>query len=205
MRLFIALPLSAEIQNTLADWKRVLQKSFSPHDVNDVKDVKWVEDHNTHLTLEFLGDISPATSHSIHTALEPVSQTPSFEMEIRGIGCFPHTQMWRVLWAGVGKGATNVCALYDAITHLMPPDVALQREATESFVPHITLARRALALHHTCRDGKHRSVFDDPLWQSRVCGTMYVDRVCLIESQLSNTGPCYTVRQMWKLKDNAKC
>ncbi len=93
-----------------------------------------------HLTLKFLGDLSPEALPRIAAALEPVreGQVP-FDAVTTGFGVFPSACRARILWAGVGEGAEGLRALAQAVEACLQPEGFAPED--RPFVPHITLGR----------------------------------------------------------------
>src|SRR5205823_14681556 len=63
-----------------------------------------------------------------------------FTLTVESVGCFPNPRRPRTVWAGVGAGTQELCALHDA---LEPPLLALgcYRREERAYTPHITLGR----------------------------------------------------------------
>jgi 2'-5' RNA ligase len=70
-------------------------------------DVKLVEPQNIHITIRFLGNITPATAEKIHQEMKQVQFTP-FNVQIKGLGAFPNPNYPRVIWAGITTGADQL-------------------------------------------------------------------------------------------------
>lgn len=83
MRLFTAIPVPDDIKQYATVIKKQLE-STSP-------DIKWVEEENYHLTLKFLGEVSPDDLQQLYDFLEraAVSST-SFRLRLQGMGFYPH-------------------------------------------------------------------------------------------------------------------
>jgi len=101
-------------------------------------DLNLVEPKNIHITMRFLGDISPNMVDSIHEAMKKVSFS-AFDCEIRGLGAFPTLRYARVVWAGIRKGADELKNIFEQLEpnlHQLgfKPD-------PKGFSPHLTLAR----------------------------------------------------------------
>ncbi|MEE8576170.1 MAG: 2'-5' RNA ligase family protein, partial [candidate division Zixibacteria bacterium] len=65
MRLFIALPLTDEVERGLADVIAQLQRHSAP--------VKWVEPSKIHLTIRFLGDTERSLLPEIKSMIDSLS------------------------------------------------------------------------------------------------------------------------------------
>jgi len=102
--------------------------------------LRWVRDEQLHLTLRFFVDLPPAQADHVAAAIVAACEsTPRFDLEVRGLGCFPLQGPLRVVWAGLGSGRAELVAL----------GAALQRELSargfpeekRPLSPHLTLAR----------------------------------------------------------------
>ncbi len=82
-------------------------------------DFKPVERENIHLTLKFLGNVSPAKLAEVKSALAEVKFQP-FALEIKGAGAFPSLKRMNVIWVGVGEGWSQVELIFEQ-TEIQPP------------------------------------------------------------------------------------
>jgi len=100
--------------------------------------LRLVKPENVHVTVRFLGMISPSLVDEIHGEMEKVDFKP-FEIEIKGVGVFPNLRHIRVVWAGIRRGANELRAVF----HQLEP--RLQRlgfkRDVRGFNPHLTIAR----------------------------------------------------------------
>lgn len=131
IRSFIAFDIDSEsVTKRLSEVQKTL--------LNTGADLKIVQPQNIHVTMRFLGNISPNMVDSIYEEMENVSFVP-FEVELRGLGAFPTLRYARVVWAGIKKGAEE---LEDIFNQLEP---RLQRLGfkpdPKGFSPHLTIAR----------------------------------------------------------------
>jgi len=88
MRLFVALPLPEPVEDAL--WELC----------SGISHARWTLPDQFHLTLRFLGEVSPAQRQDVEEALAAVQVAP-FALSLRGVGHFPPRGRARVLWAGV--------------------------------------------------------------------------------------------------------
>ncbi len=152
-RLFFAVQLPHPLQAAAEVVQRTLRRSEA--------DVKWVEPHNLHFTLKFLGDRPlsqvPALSQA---AREVAARCSSFHVMLQGLGAFPHDRWPQVIWIGCREGGDCLAQLgraLDAALHT----AGLAPRDKKPFVPHLTLGRarsnrrlmplvQLLAQHKTC-------------------------------------------------------
>lgn len=100
--------------------------------------LKLVKPENIHITLRFLGNVSPSMIDLIHEEMKKVPFAP-FNVEIRGLGAFPTMKYVRVVWAGIKKGAEELKTIFN---QLEPRLRGLGfRPDPKGFSPHLTIAR----------------------------------------------------------------
>ena len=94
MRTFIAIEISEEIKNILAQ--------IESHLIYAGADVKWVKPENVHLTLKFLGEIDEKKAAEVTAILDSIARmTKPFELNVKDIGAFPKIEHPRVIWVGL--------------------------------------------------------------------------------------------------------
>jgi len=102
--------------------------------------VKWVSPESIHLTLKFLGNISPQKVADISKVIEDASVGVSpFNLTVSGVGAFPNLRRPRVLWVGVDGELDKLVALQQRIDSGLG-SLGFAPEA-RPFTPHLTLAR----------------------------------------------------------------
>lgn len=176
MRLFVALVPPSSIRERLARTRDALRQVGA--------DVKWVETDNIHLTLKFLGAVEPARLNSIQDALARATMThPMFEVRYIGCGVFPNRRRPRVVWVGMTGDLTRLAALQGDVETALEP-VGFGREG-RPFKAHVTLGR-------VRSESQSRRLLErlDAL-RAEDQGSMWVEAISLMESQLSPRGPTY--------------
>jgi 2'-5' RNA ligase len=185
LRTFIAIDPGKAIRDQLVGLQEGLARSGV--------EVKWVESDNLHVTLLCLGEVElnevPAVCDAVAGG---VSSHKAFNLSIAGVGCFPNPRRPRVVWAGVGQGAQEVCAVHDAIEKPLLELGCYRREDRRN-PPHITLglirgerSTRDLATALAQRAG----------WKG---GDILVREIHVMSSELTPDGPVYTVLSRAKL------
>lgn len=134
VRAFLAIELPETTRDELADWKRRLAPGLSGF--------RWGRIETLHLTLRFLGNLSPERFEEVGALLSrglpaggPLELFPS------GLGVFPDARRPRVLWAGLG-GDTARLARLALLLEASLEGLGFAREG-KAFRPHLTLARAA--------------------------------------------------------------
>jgi RNA 2',3'-cyclic 3'-phosphodiesterase len=132
MRTFIAIDISKEIKNTLAQ--------IEAHLIYAGADVTWVKPENVHLTLKFLGEIDEKRAVEVVATLDSIARTSKpFELSVKDIGAFPKIEHPRVVWVGLDKGAVETTALATKVDEALSK-IGFAKE-TRPFSPHLTIGR----------------------------------------------------------------
>jgi 2'-5' RNA ligase len=180
LRAFIAVEIPLALREAVC-------KSVAPLQKNIGSAVRWVPMENMHLTLKFLGDVSPANVEMLSQMLHAEAALfPGFELRLEGLGAFPNLRRPRVLYVGI-RGPGTLEALQRGI------DSASYRLGYESeergFSPHLTIGR--VKQNVTAAD---QQTIRRALEETRIdsLGTARVDSVHLYKSDLKPTGSIYT-------------
>jgi 2'-5' RNA ligase len=132
MRTFIAVPITEECRKMLDH----MQQNLRSYGAN----VRWVAVSSIHLTLKFLGEVDPAIIPILAESLESAVQThQSFEIRLRGLGCFPNQKNPRVVWCGIDGETESLSRLHQLVeTACSSLGFVPEKRA---FHPHLTLGR----------------------------------------------------------------
>jgi len=185
IRSFIAFDLeSQEVLTKLTYVQKLLIETGA--------DLRPVAPQNIHVTIRFLGDISPAMVDKIHESLKNVKFTP-FTIQIKGMGVFPNLNYPRVVWAAMTEGTEQLKGIF---SQLEPQIRALGFAADQyGFSPHLTIAR--------IRSAKNKQNLTEFINKKSdyEFGTIRAECLRLKRSQLSPKGPTYsTLREFCQLK-----
>ena len=168
IRAFVGFQLSAEVSQAIAAF------------VDDMKarvpgnGISWVEPHNVHVTLRFLGDAIDV--HAIAPLIEllkaTASGTRSFVIRVRGLGVFPNLRRPHTVWVGMVSEELNELATRVDRTAVR---CGFQSEP-RPFQPHIAIARVRKSKHWKAICGELRDR------ASLEFGFSTVDRVSIYRS-----------------------
>lgn len=185
LRTFIAVGIDKAIRSRAVSLQQKLAETESQ--------VRWVEPENMHVTLLFLGEVDARTVPAVcQVVAQTAQQHAPFEMSIEQAGCFPNPRRPRTLWVGVGAGTQKLVALHDA---LEPPllDLGCYRREERQYTPHLTLGR----VKGDANDADlAQALLRNANWR---CGSVTVQEVLVMSSELGASGPEYTVLGRGKL------
>lgn len=175
MRLFYAFPLAPSVQEALTKIIADLRAIGGP--------VKWVEPHNTHLTLRFLGDTQESLLPKLRQALDDLvaNRTP-VQSRIDCLGVFPNLKRPSVIWVGLNEQVSQLAELNRQLEQAVR---ALGFEPdNKSFKAHLTLGR--------VKDQRNLAPLTAMLPDYRfVVIPVLFDQVVLYQSTLTPKGPIY--------------
>lgn len=175
MRVFIAIEITKEIQETLSKLQAELKTAPAG--------VKWINPKNIHLTLKFLGEVEEHKIPKIMQSLKKVSSNfKPFAIELSAIGGFPTLQSPRIIWVGIEKGKEELKVLAGAIE-----DALIRLEFPKE--------ARSLSAHLTI--GRVKYIKDKKAFSQKICLTRFsplpqeVKSIILFKSTLTPKGPIY--------------
>jgi 2'-5' RNA ligase len=167
MRLFIGLPIPAELANTLAPHARTIPLAKA----------RWTAPENYHLTLVFLGEVAEQRLPSIENELKELDLSP-FPIRLTNLNIFPRAG---VLIAEVDP-TRRLLHLQAQIVSRMARCGFVPEE--RPYHPHLTLAR----FHGSLRLSESRRTLSSSLRRS-----FSVDTINLYRSNLTPNGTHYEI------------
>lgn len=103
--------------------------------------MKWTRPENIHLTLKFLGDISPSSVLAAGEVIaETVSRYSPITLSAGGIGVFPGIRRPNVLWTGISGQTDVLAALQRDLDVRLHESLGVAPEKRR-FTGHLTLGR----------------------------------------------------------------
>ncbi len=186
MRCFIAIDIDEGIRNQIDRLQRELQQKTGL----TRPDVKWVDPALIHLTLKFLGEVRDAEVTKVCKIAESVAANhKGFSVNVGKVGSFGSTA--RVLWVGIDKS--------DALLGLQKDlDEQLSQAGwpgdKKQFAGHLTLCR----IKKPQAGRKLQDLIKD--YRDMNLGSFGADSICVYKSELTSSGPIYTVVSANSLK-----
>ncbi len=164
MRLFVAIPIPAEIR------KRI----WAAAEPFEERGIKLVEMENYHITLQFIGEFKDV--HKVISALRRVPFEP-IEVKIAGSGGFPTKERPRVIWIGAENEQGKLRELTEAVGKALDEEGIPHDE--KPFHGHVTVARVKKPVKELM-EAVHRDF-----------GQFRADFFALYQSTLTPEGPIY--------------
>ena len=172
MRAFIAIDLPSNIKAEISKIQDKLKTNLAR--------VHWVKAQNLHLTLKFLGEISPEQLEAINRIIDKVSQTTvPFKIKLDDLGAFPDLHDARIIWIGI-KQDTQLKQIVQLLETKIG-DMGITKEK-RGFSAHITIGR--------IKSGKELKPAD---LEKELNLEFDAREITLFKSTLGSSGPIYTV------------
>jgi 2'-5' RNA ligase len=180
VRLFIAVEIPVELQQKVYKETAKLRKELDSL-------IRWVAVEHMHLTLRFLGDVSPSNVEFLMQMLRNEAEAvPCFNIQLAGLGSFPSLRRPRVLYIGIQAPA----ALDTLQRGIESASRRLGYESEERpFSAHLTLGRAKQNATATDQQKIRRAIEST---QVDLLGSARVDSVHLFKSDLKPSGSVYT-------------
>ncbi|MDD5477159.1 MAG: RNA 2',3'-cyclic phosphodiesterase [Candidatus Omnitrophica bacterium] len=181
MRAFIAIDLPSNIKNAISKMQDKLNTSLPK--------VNWVAPVNLHLTLKFLGEISPKQLDSINQIISQTVKTiTGFKIKLESLGAFPNEACARIIWIGTDQAPK---ALEQIVAQLETKlaGLGIPKEG-RPFRAHITIGRIKHRLNPCDLEKGIDQVKNDVVYENLEFNTR---GITLFQSTLGKECPTYTV------------
>jgi 2'-5' RNA ligase len=182
IRAFIAVLLPEEVKQSLSALQDRLR-------AGSYVSAKWVDPGNIHLTLKFLGNISPGMTGRITSAMETAArEIRPFRIQVKGLGAFPNANRVNIVWVGM-EGDVERLALLQKRIDAQLSHLGFKSE-NRPFTPHLTIAR--IRDHASAEERRKLGrIIEDTAFDTS--HPVDVSAVHLMKSQLTRQGPIYSV------------
>jgi 2'-5' RNA ligase len=181
VRLFVGVELDERVRLACAEAARELDDRLRR--ARSRLTVRWLPEHNLHITSWFFGEVSDARAAEIADLLRVDWEIQRFELAITGVGVFPRSGPIRIVWVGVGAGAERMGAIYDELTARLEP-LGLEPEP-RPYHPHVTIGR---ARETAGSARRARTVLEGADLRPETCE---ITHITLFQSRLSPKGARY--------------
>lgn len=177
IRAFIAIPLPESILKAISAAQEKLRRT--------ALGIRWVRPEGIHLTLKFLGNISPTDVSHVQSAIEQTTRAfRPFTLKAKGIGVFPDFRRPRVIWLGITGDLEILHALQrDLESELKSHGFEKEKRP---FKGHLTLGRIRNRLD---RDKLSKALQELEDFET---GSFRADSVVLFRSKLHPGGAVYS-------------
>ena len=176
-RLFVAIRVYPD--------KNFLDRLFQLKTELSFEKIKWVEDHNIHITLKFLGDTEIKKIPDIERVLQQVASIHSpIAIQLVKLGLFGSRYDPKVIWVGIEPYDHLVMLMKDLQAELKTIGYEPDRQ---NIVPHLTIGR--------IKEIKDKQLFQRIIEKFREISSkeMIVPECILYESILKKEGPVYLI------------
>ncbi len=182
IRCFIAIDFDKETKDALSKLQHDVLK------LGELNALKAVGSDTLHVTMNFLGAITPSEATKISDALRSIKFHP-FCVTLTGVGALPSLKNMRVIYVGFAP-STDLTALNARILAVLPEQYQPKRE----FNPHVTLARVKKRIPEQLQQLAHDI---EAAAAYQVC-QYNVTSFQLKKSTLTRQGPVYeTLEEFW--------
>lgn len=180
LRAFIAIELDPDIKGVINSFESGFIAKSPPG-------LRWVKTDQLHLTLKFLGDISPTQAQEVSQAINRVSsKNQPFALQVGGTGAFPNWRNPRILWIGLDK-SSELIGLFQHLEAALEP-LGFTPEG-KPFTPHLTLCRVSDRVDPRMVQPLQKEFDAFPVSS---LSPWHVSEVVLFKSVLQPGGPLYT-------------
>lgn len=185
MRYFIGLDLSPKDKLALDNWREkslpeIPRLKMPPKSKSPVRHPRPVPTANFHITLCFLGTITPRQLEAVSEQLEAVT-SPPFDLQLDNTGYWSGP---KIFFVGPSEIPSSLAQLADKTS-----SAARQANITtekRDYQPHVTLIRNV------------KADFPPPLFNPSI--TCSFSQFHLFESVSTHSGVTYPIRQSWPLR-----
>ncbi len=179
MRIFIGIKMAEEITAVIHQKLKPLKKLSTP--------IRWVKPDNIHLSIKFIGEVSPEKCSEIcHTLATTRLNIKPFKTNIYGWGKFGRKDQLNIFWAGLEQ-SSPLENLYHRVEDILA-GISIERESRE-YTPHITLGRNKKLFNIK------QVLFFIEKYSDQAISPLELDKFQVFQSELSSHGAMYSIKQ----------
>jgi 2'-5' RNA ligase len=186
MRAFIATEIPEKIKDHLEKTQARLRRSGLR--------ATWVKRKAMHLTLIFLGEISPPQAEKAAKILKAQVELPDpIQLKLTQLGAFPNLDFPKVVWLGLAEDIEKIKSIdFQIRKQLRQEKIPFD---PKPFVAHLTLGRlrrmKPSVRKQISRMLKQFKLKEKPEFE--------INQIAFIKSQLTSKGPIYTILEKTNL------
>jgi 2'-5' RNA ligase len=201
MRLFFAILLPEDVRETVSSVQAAVRNEIGP------KGIRWEHPDKFHITVRFLGEVSPEQLDSVKSAGRAAAEgsTP-FALRLGGIGTFPRRKPARVLWLGADYSGPDYAQLVRQLERGLAA-LGLDGEGESKTTAalgepsaHITVAR---IKDPEAGKSVSREISKINSKNADIKAVFFVYNIVLVESELRPGGSRYTILETFPLHADA--
>lgn len=128
---FIGIDIPVHIKEEISYFCNTNMKNFNVY-------MKWINFHEYHMTLAFIGKITPEQRERLISASDQII-LPPFTVNLQGIGFFPPGNKPKTLWIGIGTGREKINVFGNKIREEISKKSGLLPK--DNFFPHVTISK----------------------------------------------------------------
>ena len=186
MRTFIAIKINP--QGLLPEIFQSLKKELTN------ESIRWVDEHNLHLTVKFIGEATEEqVLQIINNLIHYTSTAQSFSFNLEGLGMFMNNKIPRVLFINISTKENLKKLAADIDNELLV--IGIEKEM-RPFNPHLTLARIKYL-----RD-RNRFYQLVQKYNDKFSGSVVVNEIIFYQSILKPAGPFYKELAIFTLQSS---
>jgi RNA 2',3'-cyclic 3'-phosphodiesterase len=192
IRSFVALDFPADVRKKISSFIQAGRMALNSYPI------RWVTENNYHLTLNFMGEITPDQVEHVSKGLAAItSEMTAFPFQITGRGLFPDTRRPSILWIGAESSPELMDLAGKAAQVARSAGIPSENLR---FKPHLTIAR-------INREKSERDLNQiNPIFSSLPMAAFepfMVDHMTLYKSELLPVGPKYTAIETFQFPTKA--
>jgi RNA 2',3'-cyclic 3'-phosphodiesterase len=177
LRLFIAMPVPAEVKRELRKVQAKMRSKLPE------ADVRWTAPEQFHLTLKFLGNVEAIRVESLVAGTRKAcGGFAPVRLHAERIGFFPHAHAPKVIWVWAHDDIGDLIRLQRAIASAT--EQFSEHEEDRNFTGHLTLGRS-----RRLKQSESRVLAEMAMeWEGHAMGDWMATTVEIMRSELSSKG-----------------
>ena len=198
IRTFLAVEPAEDLRALIGQVQQDLKSQLSCESSKDIR-IAWVQPASIHLSIAFLGDTDKSRIEPMrHSIEQAITGHRAFRIPVERLGVFPRLQQPRVMWVGASESwERGIDGAKLATLHRVIADCCRSlgfASEGKPLSPHLTLARIKAGERQVGLALAQSGLLDRPM----AVGSLAIDAITLMKSQLRPTGPVYT--KLWEIR-----